>query len=220
MIIFDIETGPQPTEQIRERMPVFEAPSNYKDPQKIEAVLMQKRLDWIERAALDATIGEVLAIGVLDNKDGVDDIRFLTGDEREVISSFLLIVQSSGGSGIPLVGWNIFGFDLPFILRRAWILGIALPQWIRVGRSWDRCFVDAMDVWACGNKEDRVSLDCAAGSLGVGRKSGHGAQFAGLWRGSDEERAHALAYLENDLRLTARVAERILPESAGKARAA
>lgn len=209
MIVFDIETGPQPTEQIRDRMPIFEAPSTWKDPAKIEAHLTQKRLDWIADAALDATTGQILAIGVLNTTTG--DMRVLAGDERDILSAFVGIVMHVGGSGIPLAGWNIFGFDLPFIVRRAWILGVPLPQWIRVGRYWDRCFVDLMESWALGNKEQRVGLDLAAQSLGVGRKSGHGADFASHWNGTDEERAHALAYLENDLRLTAAVAARIMP---------
>ena len=212
MIVFDIETGPLPAEQIRERMPQFEAPANFKDPAKIEAHIMQKRLDWIERAALDATTGQILAIGVLDaREEGVEKIQYLTGDEAEIIAAFSSIVMQCGGSGWPLVGWNIFGFDLPFILRRSWIQRVALPEWIRSGRYWDRCFVDAMEVWACGNRDQAVSLDLASATLGVGRKSGSGAHFASLWNGSEEERAHALEYLENDLRLTKAVAERIIP---------
>lgn len=212
MIVFDIETGPLPTEQIRERMPQFEAPANFKDPAKIEAYITQKRLDWIERAALDATTGKILAIGILDCREaGVEKINTLAGDEADIISAFSSIVMASGGSGWPLIGWNIFGFDLPFILRRSWIQRVALPEWIRSGRYWDRCFVDAMEVWACGNRDQAVSLDLASATLGVGRKSGSGAHFASLWNGSEEERAHALEYLENDLRLTKAVAERIIP---------
>lgn len=214
MIIFDIETGPLPTSQLEERIPHVDPPANYKDESKIAAYVTQKRLDWIERAALDATTGQILAIGILDcREEGVEKVQFLAGDEAEIIGAFVRIVMQCGGSGWRLVGWNIFGFDLPFILRRAWILRVALPEWIRVGRYWDRSFIDAMDVWACGNREDRVSLDLASASLGVGRKNGSGAHFASLWRGSEEERAHALEYLENDLRLTKAVAERIIPQS-------
>lgn len=209
MIVFDIETGPLPTAELEDRIPKFEAPSNYKDADKIAAYITQKRLDWIADAALDATTGQILAIGVLNTTTG--EIRVLAGGERDILSAFVGIVMHVGGSGIPLVGWNIFGFDLPFIVRRAWILGVPLPQWIRIGRYWDRCFVDLMESWALGNKEQRVSLDLASRSLGVGRKSGHGADFASHWNGTDEERAHALAYLENDLRITAAVAARIMP---------
>jgi len=212
VIVFDIETGPLPTAELEDRIPKFEAPANYKDESKIAAYITQKRLDWIERAALDATTGKILAIGILDCREaGVEKINTLAGDEAEIIAAFSSIVMQCGGSGWPLIGWNIFGFDLPFILRRSWIQRVALPEWIRSGRYWDRCFVDAMDVWACGNREQAVSLDLAAATLGVGRKSGSGAHFASLWNGSDEERAHALEYLENDLRLTKAVAERILP---------
>lgn len=212
MIVFDIETGPLPTAELEDRIPKFEAPANYKDEQKIAAYITQKRLDWIERAALDATTGKILAIGILDcREDGVEKISTLAGDEAEIIAAFSSIVMQSGGSGWPLVGWNIFGFDLPFILRRSWIQRVALPEWIRSGRYWDSCFVDAMEVWACGNRDQAVSLDLASATLGVGRKSGSGAHFASLWGGSDDERAHALEYLENDLRLTKAVAERIIP---------
>lgn len=212
MIVFDIETGPLPTAELEDRIPKFEAPANYKDEQKIAAYITQKRLDWIERAALDATTGKILAIGILDcREDGVEKVNTLAGDEAEIIAAFSSIVMQCGGSGWPLVGWNIFGFDLPFILRRSWILRVALPEWIRSGRYWDRCFVDAMEVWACGNRDQTVGLDLASATLGVGRKSGSGAHFASLWGGSDEERAHALEYLENDLRLTKAVAERIIP---------
>jgi len=212
VIVFDIETGPLPTAELEDRIPNWEAPANYKNDAKIAAYITQKRLDWIERAALDATTGKILAIGILDcREDGVEKVNTLAGDEAEIIAAFSSIVMQCGGSGWPLVGWNICGFDLPFIMRRSWILRVALPQWIRSGRYWDRCFVDAMDVWACGNREQAVSLDLAAATLGVGRKSGSGAMFASLWNGSDEERAHALEYLENDLRLTKAVAERILP---------
>ena len=214
MIVFDIETGPLPTAELEDRIPKFEAPANYKDEAKIAAYITQKRLDWIERAALDATTGKILAIGILDcREDGVEKISTLAGDEAEIIAAFSSIVMASGGSGWPLIGWNIFGFDLPFILRRSWILGVALPEWIRNGRYWDRCFIDAMDVWSCGNREQAVSLDLAAATLGVGRKSGSGAHFASLWNGDDMERAHALQYLENDLRITKAVAERIVPSN-------
>jgi hypothetical protein len=35
-----------------------------------------------------------------------------------------------------LVGFNINAFDLPFLFRRSWALGIAVPFGLRKGRYW------------------------------------------------------------------------------------
>ncbi|MGH8018768.1 MAG: hypothetical protein ACREIA_10825 [Opitutaceae bacterium] len=65
-------------------------------------------------------------------------------------------------------------------------------------------------------REDSISLDNLARFLSVGRKNGHGAGFASLWA---MNRAAALDYLANDLRLTLRCAIAlglIAPPSAGQ----
>ena len=84
----------------------------------------------------------------------------------------------------------------------------------RLGRlaSWDApSVVGLVRNDADPSGDGTTGLDAEVlGPLGsVGR--GSGAHFASLWGGSDEERAHALEYLENDLRLTKAVAERIIP---------
>lgn len=48
------------------------------------------------------------------------------------------------------------------------------------------------------------SLDVIAKHLGVGAKNGDGKAFAELWA---SDRAQAVAYLRNDVQLTAKVAE-------------
>lgn len=50
LIVFDIETGPAPLDEIEAMMPEFEAPGNLKDPVKIEAALAKKREDFVEKA--------------------------------------------------------------------------------------------------------------------------------------------------------------------------
>ena len=51
-IIFDIETGPAPLEQLTAIMPEFEASGTLKDPVKIEADIAKKRAAWLDKAAL------------------------------------------------------------------------------------------------------------------------------------------------------------------------
>ena len=65
-----------------------------------------------------------------------------------------------------------------------------------------------MKVWACGQYGKHASLDSLAVAMGVGGKPEgiDGAMFAELLE-SDPKVARA--YLENDLRMTAAVAERM-----------
>src|SRR5665647_1809363 len=64
-IIFDIETAPLPEAELIPFMPEFEAPGNFKDPEKIKAAIEAKRKAWLEDAALDPMTGCVLCIGML-----------------------------------------------------------------------------------------------------------------------------------------------------------
>jgi hypothetical protein len=64
--IFDIETGPRSRAELAECVPTFEAPSNWKDPEKIRAHVAEKEAEWFQSAALSALTGRVLAIGYLD----------------------------------------------------------------------------------------------------------------------------------------------------------
>ena len=54
MIFFDIETGPLAEQELNERMPVFSAKANLKDPVKIEADIAEKRKKFEEGATLNA----------------------------------------------------------------------------------------------------------------------------------------------------------------------
>lgn len=200
MILFDIETGPRPREDIADLCPAFEAPSNYKDAEKIAAYLAEKREAWFADAALSALTGRVLAIGYLDTTTEQTG-TFATSDEAADIEAFWAI-----SSGQDLLGFNSNAFDLPFLIRRSWALGITPPLDLGRGRYLPPRCIDILDSWRCGVREDRASLDKIARYLGLGAKTGHGADFARLWA---EDRPAALSYLANDIRLTRAVATRL-----------
>ena len=64
--------------------------------------------------------------------------------------------------------------------------------------------IDLRDVWTMGNRMDKGSLDSIGKCLGVGKKTGEGKHFAEMFFA---DRVAALAYLENDVRLTAEIAD-------------
>ncbi len=202
-IIYDIETGPRPLTNIEPLCPEFDAPGNYKDPVKIAAYRDEKKKEWLDRAALSAVTGRVLAIGYL--VDG-NYYTFASGDEAEDIAAYWDLITDHGAITSRIIGFNSNGFDLPFLVRRSWKLGVRIPPTLFRGRYPNDCFVDLMDIWKCGNRDQSISLDDLAKYLGVGAKNGSGKEFAELW---ETDRATALAYLENDLRLTEKCAERL-----------
>ena len=202
-IVFDIETGPRSRAELAECVPTFEAPSNWKDPEKIRAHVAEKEADWFQSAALSALTGRVLAIGYLDA--ATDELGFFaTGDEAADLAAFWRLIAPDGYLHTRLVGFCSNRFDLPFLIRRSWHLRVPVPSELISGRWLPARCLDVLEYWRCGVREDSVSLDRLAQFLGVGRKNGSGADFAALWA---TDPSGALAYLANDLRLTRHCAE-------------
>lgn len=204
--IFDIETGPAPIDEIEAVMPEFFAPGNLKDPAKIEAAIEKKRTEFVEKAALSPLTGRVLAIGaVFTDLTDNPEYQVVCGDsEQHMISWFWDRVEDSR----EIIGFNSNHFDVPFMIRRSWALGIDVPidmvdKWGRIERGFS---LDLMDTWRLGDRMLFTSLDTIAKFFGVGEKTGDGAQFADLLK-IDEEAA--LEYLENDVQLTYRIAKRM-----------
>jgi len=169
----------------------------------------------IANAALSPLTGRVLAIGFQTEK-GVA-IEDGGGDEEDLLNRFWAMVakcRAVAGGPKKMVGANIFGFDLPFLMRRSWILQVDPPSSVITGRYFSPMFIDLCEVWLCGQRFGSgisASLDTMARALGVGEKPADvtGADFAKLWGGTAEEKWMAVGYLKNDLAMTSRVAERL-----------
>jgi len=203
-IVVDIETSALPTEKLAEIKPVFEPASNLKDPEKIKANLADKEAAWASDHALKAERGQILVIGL---GHGDSFYEFLEGTEKAMLQvawgQMLAMVQASGF----IVGHNLWGFDLPYMLRRSWAVGVEVPHIFRreLGRRYmpDWCH-DCMLVWSWGRPDERISLDMLAWALGFGRKleGMTGADFAKVYA---EDREKALLYLRRDLELTEKI---------------
>ena len=210
-IYFDIETGPLPESELLPMLPPFDANEvrvgNLKDETKIAAKIAEAELnhrrDFIDRAALDATTGRVIAVGLLHDATG--EVEIIGDDDEEVtLREFWKRWKWEDGRPVEFVGFNVLQFDLPFLVRRSWKRRVPVPVGLRRGRYWGDGIVDVRDVWQLGDRMARGSLDAIARHLGIGAKNGDGKEFAKLWQ-SDREKA--VAYLKNDLELTARIAE-------------
>ncbi len=198
------------------------------------ANVKQAEADWwadvVNRAALDPTTGRVLCIGyysaetkakVIDgglNKDGVCGHASL---EVAMLTNFWNQYGKMRTAGRKIVGCNILNFDIPFLARRSWILGVDVPATVRSGRYLDPIFCDLMEAWLLGQRLGQVEagLGAIGRALGLGGKAklngtpdgqpASGADFHKYWFGTPEQRKEAEAYLVRDLELTKEVADRL-----------
>jgi len=198
-VVLDIETAGLPESEVI--VPEFQPAANLRDPDKIKASIEEKKQAWRERMALSPLTGEIVAIGLTVHGEYASMLA-IKHNEQEMIH--LLFKQLSFPQTV--VTFNGNTFDWPFILRRAAKHGIKPPSWLRDGRYWNRYLVDARELWTFGDRQCEGSLDTVARFLGVGQKSGNGADFAALLK-SDPDKA--IEYLRNDLRITAAVYERL-----------
>lgn len=205
-IILDIETCALPESELLPFMPEFEAPANFKDPEKIKVAIEAKKKAWLEDAALDPMTGRVLCIGVM-----VDGQFVLMGEraaEATILHEFWSAIRNEDFDIHPIIGFNICLFDLPFLIRRSWKLGVEVPMLgLRDRRYWkqDRVY-DLREVWQLSDRQAPGSLDTIAKHLGVGAKMGNGKDFAALW---ESDRQKATAYLRNDLELCSLIAKKL-----------
>lgn len=204
-LVCDIETGPLHIEHLREIMPSFEASKALKDPEKIKADIEGKMNAWLGDAALNADTGQVLAIGF---KTGEGVTTFVQGEattEGDVLKAAWKFI---GDAQFPrIIGHNIKAFDLPFMMRRSWAVGVVPVNFMK-GRYFDASVVDTLEAYACGTRE-MIGLGRLAKFLGVGEPFGSGKDFSKLFFGSEEDQKNAMKHLVTDLELTWKVAERM-----------
>lgn len=124
-LYFDIETIADP--EAVKIFPEPTPPANYKDPEKIAAYIAEEKAKQISQAALDPDYGRVDAISLKLGSTGKIITRLAgeDGTEPEIIAWFWDQFKNAGGYS---TGYNIAGFDLPYLMRRAMYYQIVLPS--------------------------------------------------------------------------------------------
>ncbi|WOO43138.1 ribonuclease H-like domain-containing protein [Rubellicoccus peritrichatus] len=176
----------------------------------LEAVLLHAKAKYlefiVEKAALHAETSEVLAIGFQTPECGFAWRGLDSATEKELIEGFWQDCWAEITQGEQIIGFNILEFDLPYLVRRSYMLRVPVPECVRDGRYWSSNFVDLLNVWRAGQYREWITLDRMARAFGIGSKNGSGKDFAKLW---DDDRDQAKVYLQNDLYLTYSLAERM-----------
>ena len=206
---YDIETAPLPMAQLEKLMPEFEPAGNLKDPDKIKASIEAKKAEWLDKAALKAVSGKIVAVTI-----AVESLepQMVDGDDEAILINVVLaflkevIIQQDRA-----YAWNGHAFDLPFICQRAAVHGIPAFQELMVnvrGRFyWHEFLIDPKLVWANYSQDHTgTSLKSVALALGVGEKVGSGKDFAELLK---SDPAEAERYALADVNLLRSIVERM-----------
>lgn len=124
-IFFDIETQANP-EAIK-LMPEPSPAKNLKDPDKIAADIADKKADQIALAALDPDYGRIISIAWAQGQWQNPVVCLCEKEENEIyaLDGFWNDLKLASGR---CVGYNIIGFDLPYMLRRSMALGVRIPD--------------------------------------------------------------------------------------------
>lgn len=213
-VYVDIETIPCQSPEYRDAVAKgISAPGNLKKAESIEAWLAENREtaadEAVAKTSFDGGRGHICTIAWAKNANEVRVRHAATlADERAVIEAFFDDLDPYHQEII--VGHNIAGFDLPFLRKRAIVLGIQLPDptsFPRDPKPWDKGIFDTMTAWA--GAKDRVSMDNLCGILGIPGKDGFdGSQVAAAWLAGEHDRI--AEYCADDVRRTRAIHQRFL----------
>lgn len=176
------------------------------------------------RTALAGEFGQLICIGYIDEQGGRVRSRGVLGfdedtgrfvdDERGMLLDFWELLRGFEPSLDVLVGHNIAGFDLPFLLKRSIVRGVRPTVSIRTPRYRTTPVADTMLVWNAWNYHQYTTLSTLARALELSDPKGNGVDGASvyeLW--CDETRHRDIArYCMGDVETTRAVYGRIVFE--------
>ncbi len=149
----------------------------------------------IETLGLDPFSHKVIGIGVMNLDSGEIEVKF-SKNEEELLNLF----WSKFLQAHTIIGHNIMGFDIPFVVIRSIKHGIAVPT--RFPKV-----VDTLNVFSMNDNKKRRRLSTIANFLGFEVKDRDASQIPTLW---DEGRVEELEeYLKKDLEMTANIFKKL-----------
>ncbi len=153
----------------------YEAPKNYKDPQKIEEAITTARHEDAQKAALYWWTGQIVCISAQSLQEPHNPITLAGPDEKELIARFFDHMAQEENRPV-LIGKHADHFDKPYLVGRAMAHDLGIPDFLRPYRPID----DIDHIFGFGARATQVGkLNDYAFGLGLESKSGHGTDVQG-----------------------------------------
>lgn len=211
-VYLDIETIPtQNADVIFDIRSAVKPPATIKKQESIDAWFAENAeaagAEAVAKTSFDGGRGHVCTIAWAINDGPVQSAHVSdVANESAAVAAFMDALPQY--KSCVLVGHNHAGFDLPFLRKRAIVLGVPLaPQFPRDVKSWDKGIHDTMTMWA--GARDYISMDNLCAVLGIEGKSGmDGSQVAGAW--ADGRHEEIERYCREDVERTRAIHQRFL----------
>jgi len=216
ILVIDIETVPV-SPDLEQLNPVYQQhwQKKYDQISKYMEDTPNVRDTFFERGGIYAEFGKIICISigriVIENNQASIKVKsYAADDEKQLLQSFFQDLKTfqEHWSEIRLAGHNIKEFDLPYICRRALILGLPIPEALNMQgfKPWQVPHIDSLELWRFGDFKHYISLDLLAHILGVpsSKTDIDGSQVAEqYWVHHDLPRI--VRYCENDVVTTTKV---------------
>jgi hypothetical protein len=166
-LAFDLET--LSVEAAATYIEPISAPSNWKDPEKIQAYITEGTAKAIREAALDIDLARVAVLGMQADSESepsawyLEDVR----QERMMLQNFWSGITAS----TRLVGFRIRTYDIPLLIRRSQLLGVAYPA-ISLDKYRTTQVIDLYDRLTFAGTVDGKSLDTYCKLFGIDVEDG------------------------------------------------
>lgn len=192
-LYLDIETIPAQSASVRGQIVAnVTPPGNIKKAESIaeweKTSKPQAVKEALAKTALDGTYGHICCIGFAFNDE--EPITLMLDDEVaeiDILTEFVECIDARSLFGrVPtIIGHNVVGFDIRFILQRAIVLGVRLPTWFpRDPKPWGNDCFDTMIAWA--GARGMIGLDRLCLALGMpGKGDVDGSMVGDLWQAGE-----------------------------------
>ena len=220
-VVIDVEVVPGDSDYAMEEQLAYEdtiaAPANYKKPEAIAKWMDENRKRLVtehrHKQCFDATTGEIVTLGFKVGSNPSDCFSLGSGSEEDILQTFFDYIDEEKrfDKTSPLfIGHNHIKFDLPFIWRRAKILGVQVPAYFPPPaelKPWSTNVFDTMVAWA--GPQGSISMDRLARVLGFPGKGEMDGSM--VWQYYlDGKQADIDAYCIDDVITTALIAEALM----------
>jgi predicted PolB exonuclease-like 3'-5' exonuclease len=181
-VYLDIETVPTQSEseiavmmmEMHTEKAAVKAPSNYKDPAKIDEYIAAKQVEIesefdqrYRKTSFDGALGQIVAISFAIDDEPVVNLyapNWKT-DENVLIADFYRSIsvryKPSEQRQPVFIGHNLVGFDLRFLFQRSVLLGVKPPLFVPfAAKPWDQTVFDTMLEWAGHGKTVSLAKLC------------------------------------------------------------
>lgn len=174
-LYLDIETLATDRDDVREYIASkVTPPATMSKPETIAKWIAESKAEAVEEAvsktALDGSFGRVCVIGWAYG-DSEPETCYSADNEHLVLTRFALFADSNLPQTTCVVGHNVTGFDLRFLLQRYIINGIKPPAIIRnaaQAKPWETGVVfDTMVQWSGAGAKPGGSLEKLCLALGI-----------------------------------------------------